>query len=393
LRSVQILQETVLEGVRRTLFRSVESAENHTEIKRIVVFRVGNVGDILVTIPLLSGLRCRFPRAYICLLTSPGQAGLPGAKNILPRHDWVVDEILSYDAADVRTWSGCRALLRRLRRDRFDLFVELPQTFTPFFRALRNLFLAKLSGVNSVAGIQMRHRMMFARAQALHHGWKRETDDLYDLVGQTLRLAPPQQVRLLLSDDDRHVITQRLAEFGIRGDTPFVAMQVGAKRATNRWFPERFAQVIDFLQQEYEVPVVLTGSTSDSAVVENVTNCMTTPVRSLVGRTTLLQTAALLERSLLYVGNDTGPMHLAAAVGTPTVSIFSGRDYPELWFPTGDGHFVLRSDVPCSPCFKETCNRNLLCLERIATSDVLDAVKRQLVDVALPVNEGQTRPP
>jgi ADP-heptose:LPS heptosyltransferase len=221
--------------------------------------------------------------------------------------------------------------------------------------------------------------MIFARAQSLHCSWKSEADELYDLVGDTLRLTKPQQVRLPIPDNDRRLIGRRLAEFGIRANTAFVAVQVGAKRPTNRWLPERFAQVIDFLQRENELPVVLIGGEPDSAAVEAVTNRMTTAVHTLVGKTTLLQTAALLEQSVLYIGNDTGPMHLAAAVGTPTVSIFSARDYPVLWFPTGDNHVVLRSDVPCSPCFKETCDRDLICLARIATSDVRDATERQLI--------------
>ncbi len=378
LRFIEALQGTFLEGVRRALFQAVQVAERQGRIERILIFRVGNVGDILVTIPLLVALRRRFPRAYICLLTSPGQPGAPGAKDLMTSHDWV-DEILSYNAADIDSWGGRKALLRRLREGHFDLFIELPQALTSFSRALQNFALAKLIGVRSVVGVKMRHRTIFARAQALHRPWKSEADELYDALASDLYLEWPKQVLLPLPDDDCHLIALRLAELGITADIPFVVMHVGAKRSTNRWFPERFAQVADFLQQVCGLPVILTGSMSDRAAVEEVSSRMTTPVRTLVGKTTLLQTAALLERSVLYVGNDTGPMHLAAAVGTPTVSIFSARDYPALWFPMGGSHIVLRRDVPCSPCFKEICDRESLCLERITTSDTLAAVKQQLV--------------
>jgi len=378
LRCIEAIQGTFLAGVRRALFQPVQSAENQGKIERILIFRVGNIGDILVTMPLLSALRRRFPRAYICLLTSPGQAGAPGAKDLITSLDWV-DEILTYNAADLGSWGRRKALLRRLHTDHFDLFIELSQALTPLSRALRNFALAKLIGVRSVVGVRMRHQTIFARAQALHRSWKSEADELYDILASELHLEWPDQVLLPVLDEDRCLIARRLAEFGIAADMPFVTMHVGAKRSTNRWFPERFAQVADFLQQACGLPVILTGSMSDRAVVAEVSSRMKPPVRTLVGETTLLQTAALLERSVLYVGNDTGPMHLAAAVGTPTVSIFSARDYPALWFPLGGNHVVLRRDAPCSPCFKETCDRDLLCLAQITTSDVLDAAKRQLV--------------
>jgi heptosyltransferase-1 len=99
----------------------------------------------------------------------------------------------------------------------------------------------------------------------------------------------------------------------------------------------------------------------------------------------LPQMAALLERCTLYVGNDTGPMHLAAAAGTPTVSVFSARDFPERWRPCGEGHIVLRRDAPCSPCFKEVCDRDLVCIKAVEESDVLAAVACQLNRQDLPL--------
>ena len=96
------------------------------------------------------------------------------------------------------------------------------------------------------------------------------------------------------------------------------------------------------------------------------------------GELTLVELCALLAMSCLYIGNDTGPMHIAAAVGTPTVSIFSARDFTEQWYPSGEHHVVIREDVPCSPCFKEECDIGLAFLDRVSTDRVLRAVDTQL---------------
>jgi ADP-heptose:LPS heptosyltransferase len=85
-----------------------------------------------------------------------------------------------------------------------------------------------------------------------------------------------------------------------------------------------------------------------------------------------------LQQACLYIGNDTGPMHMAAAVNTPAVALFSARDFPGQWYPVGSHHIVLRKDVPCSPCFKYECDRGLICLDLIHVEEVLNAVRFQL---------------
>jgi ADP-heptose:LPS heptosyltransferase len=135
--------------------------------------------------------------------------------------------------------------------------------------------------------------------------------------------------------------------------------------------------------------VILTGSSSERPMIERVAELMHERPVLLCGLIDLQQMPALLERSSLYVGNDTGPMHIAAAVGTPTISIFSARDFPQRWHPAGPGHTVLRHDAPCSPCFREVCNREPACIEEIKVEDVLSAVRQQLFPSQFPLLAGK----
>jgi len=162
-------------------------------------------------------------------------------------------------------------------------------------------------------------------------------------------------------------------------------MHAGAKRQTNQWPGERYARVADEIIGRWRTQVVLTGSQAEQPLIDHIVERMREKPAVLCGRIDLPRMAALLQRSCMYVGNDTGPMHLAAAVGTPTVSIFGARDFDRRWHPIGTNHEVLRRDAPCSPCFKEVCDRGLICLNAIETDDVLSAVGRQFARLGLRV--------
>jgi ADP-heptose:LPS heptosyltransferase len=375
--SVQLL----LSAVQRTVFQRlyVEAA-----FRRILVFRIGNIGDILVTLPALDGIRTRFPDAHIALLTSPGRQGTPGAEHILPPRKWF-DELIVYHAPDVRSWKGRLRLLRRLREGRFDLFIELSNQQSRPLDELRNLIVARMAGCRSAVGFEVSQHALFLREQALHLPQVRESVRIYRSIATKLSLDSYREARLPVSESSRNQIAGLLLRHGITDKECYVVMHAGAKRQTNQWPREWYAYVADEVIRRWGTRVVLTGSPSELSLVEHIIKLMHESSTVLCGQIDLPRMAALLERSSLYIGNDTGPMHLAATVGTPTVSIFSARDFPERWYPAGLGHSVLRRDVPCSPCFKEVCDQDLICLKGIQPDDVLAEVERQFSRRDLPV--------
>jgi ADP-heptose:LPS heptosyltransferase len=366
----------LLSGAHAILFRRVRQGLGEAAFQRVLVYRIGNIGDILVTLPALDAIRSRFPLSHITLLTSPGQPEAPGAQQVLPQGKWF-DELIVYFTPDVRSLKGRLQLLRRLRKARFDLFVELPNQQSKPLQELRNMCVACLAGCRFAVGFEVSQHALFLREQALHIPQVRESERIYRSVELTLSLDSYREVLLPVSDLCRSQTSGLLLELGISEGERYVVMHPGAKRTTNQWPAVRFASVADEIIRRWGTPVILTGSASEASLVQHIAGLMREKATILCGQINLPRMAALLERSFLYVGNDTGPMHIAAAVGTPIVSIFGARDFPERWYPAGAGHSVLRRDVPCSPCFKEVCDRDLICLKRIEVDDVLSAVEQQ----------------
>jgi len=369
--------------LQRALFMGMPRQPWENAIRRIVVYRIGNIGDILVTLPALNTIRKRFPYAQIALLTSPGKKGAPGAEQILPLGKWF-DELLVYFSSDVQSWNGRLQLLRRLRKGKFDLFIQLPNQQSRLRDEVRNMTFARLAGCRYAVGFEVSQRALFLREESLHVPQIRESLRIYRSVASQLLLDSYEDVLLPTSEAPRRQVAGLLLRAGVPENEPFVVMHAGAKRHTNQWPLERYARVADEIIRRWGTRVVLTGSGAELPAVERVAELMREKPIVICGQLNLPQMAALLERCSLYVGNDTGPMHIAAAVGTPTVSVFSARDFPERWRPCGHGHMVLRRDAPCSPCFKEICDRDLVCLKAIEEKDVLAAVECQLSRQDLP---------
>ncbi len=371
----------LLSTCRAVLFHDFGRRPSDAVIRRILLYRIGNIGDILVTVPSMNAIRSRFPNAHITLLTSPGRPGAPGAKEILPVGRWY-DSLLVYFTPNVRSWKGRMHLLRDLRAGQFDLFIELPNQQSKPQEEFRNMIVARLAGCRFAVGFAVSQHSLFLREQKLLPQI-REAERIYKSVDEDLCLGPYEDVEFPVNREDQLEIGKLLLQLGISESESFVVMHAGAKRQTNQWPTERYAHVADEIIRSWGTRVVLTGSPSELPLIEGIVKEMREKPTVMCGKVDLLQMTALLHRSCLYIGNDTGPMHMAAAVGTPTVSIFSARDFEKRWHPVGIGHQVLRNDAPCSPCFKEVCDLDLICLKGIQTHDVLAAVERQFTRMKL----------
>jgi len=164
------------------------------------------------------------------------------------------------------------------------------------------------------------------------------------------------------------------------GGRPWIGVGPGGKMPAKRWPVERFDDVIGALIRERDVWPVVFGGPADRALGTALVNVWG---RGYVaaGSLDVRAAAEALSRCLLYVGNDTGTMHLAAAVGTRCVAVFSGRDFPGKWEPYGPGHRVLRAPVECEGCMLKECQeKGNLCLTSIGVEDVLEACRQTLLE-------------
>ena len=185
--------------------------------------------------------------------------------------------------------------------------------------------------------------------------------------------APDVVYDLPVSDADRRRAADLLRERGVQDRRRLIAINPVAQWATKLWPPEKFSRLADALQRRGNARVVFTGGPGDRQVIARILAGMARPAAHLAGETTLTVLAAVYERAACVVSTDTGPMHLAAAVGAPLVALF-GPTAPWRTGPFGSGHRVLRAGVDCSPCFKRQCP-TIHCMAQISVEQVLDAVQ------------------
>jgi heptosyltransferase-2 len=169
-----------------------------------------------------------------------------------------------------------------------------------------------------------------------------------------------------------------LKDLGIPEGKPLIGMNPGATYGLAKcWYPDRFGEMGKRLSEKWQARVLLFGKEEERPIVHEILKHMGMKGIDLTGKTGLLQLAALIERCTLLVTNDTGTMHVATAVGTPVVAIF-GSTPPLTTGPWGDGHVVVKRDVPCSPCWKRICPTDHQCMDLITVDEVEEAVDKQL---------------
>ncbi len=185
---------------------------------------------------------------------------------------------------------------------------------------------------------------------------------------------------------DHHAKAGRLLdEAGFQGHD-MVAFAPGSKMQAKKWPEDRFEQVgLTLLHRFPGLRLVVVGGPGEISLGDRLCRTWGDRAVNLSGALSVWESAAMLERCTLYVGNDTGTMHLAASVATPCVAIFSARDNPGKWEPAGRGHIVLRHEVPCAGCMLDTCvDYDLACLKAISVDEVLTAITERLQHIRTP---------
>ena len=335
------------------------------QVHRILIRGVNWVGDAVMTTPAIAGIRKTFPTAKISLLVKPWVAGVfEGSPHI--------DEILLYDQEGRHAGlSGLLRLAHELRDYRFDVAILLQNAFEA-------ALLTSLARIPHRVGYKTQGRgFLLTKAvlpdhstRALHHVEYYQT--LLSVSGWLEGEQPPI---LYLSSGAEERAQALLGEEGVRSEESLVAFNPGSTYGSaKRWPADRYAALADRLVEELGVRVLLTGAHADGAVARAVRSITRYPERviDLTGRTDIQLLAAVLKRSAVFVTNDTGGMHIGAAVGVPVVAIFGPTD-PKTTSPVGP-HLLLRHPVSCSPCLLQECPIDHRCMTGISVEKVLSCV-------------------
>lgn len=337
-------------------------------IEKILISRYKFIGDIVLTTPLIRSIRKNFPNAYIAFLGEPkGTSLLKGSPHL--------DEIIEFDDKK-NSVIETLLLLKKIRAKKFDLFIDL-------FSNPRTSIWAKWSSAKYKIGYNK-------GARSRVYDFKIETDNnLISSIEQYYKTLEPLGIvennfttEIFLSKTEIEEAKRFLHWQGIDLQKPIVALHTGATWPNKIWLKENFAALIDLISAKTEAEIILSPNKIEDEninwIVENsfgkVKILPLLPVRQL---------AAILKVCKVFVANDCGPMHISAAVGTPTIGIF-GPEPPEIWFPYSqkNGHKYFFTKLECSPCRSTSCkltgNDYLFCMQKISTEDVFFAVKERI---------------
>ena len=332
--------------------------------EKILLIRLSSLGDIVLTTPAIRAVRAHFPDAYIAMLVAKQSAAIL-------RENPHLDEIITFDrlAKDKDTGEMLR-IIRRLRERKFTRAID-------FQRKFRTEMLMFLSGAAERIG-----KGRFCTVRVREQGNKHATAHYFDLLHAAGISAEDQTLELFLSASERLAAAQRFDAVGVKNGELKVGLFPGAGWELREWMPERFAAIGDRLVQHFNANVLIFGGQKEAALVQRIANLMNAAAIPFAGNLEVRQLAACLEKCDLFLTNDTGPMHIAAAVGTRTVSLFGPGNHIRFQ-PLGTSHQTLRHAVPCSPCkqFTDKCKDNI-CMKGIGVDEVWQAVSHALTKIA-----------
>jgi len=337
-----------------------------TPPRRILIIKPSSLGDVVHALPVLHLLRRRWPEAKISWLVAPYCSGL------LEGHP-DLDEVILFDRRRFGTaWKNPSAGLelihfkRDLRRRGFDLVIDLQGLFRCGWLAWQTRAAARIGFANAREGawIFYTHRVPIATME--QHA-----------VERYLRAAVaagceegPVEFHFAASEKDRSQVSEMLGD-----DEPFAVLLPGANWRTKRWGVEKFAGLVEPLRERFGLNSIVAGGVDTVELGKVISGA-----NNLAGKTTLRQLVALLERASLVIANDSGPMHIAAALNRPLVTIF-GPTNPIRTGPYGRAECVVRVDIACSPCYSRRCSHTS-CLKWLGIEPVLTAAAQQLETAA-----------
>ena len=333
-------------------------------MSNVLVVKLRYIGDVLLTTPFLRALRRGFPDARVTVLVNPGTG------EVL-RHNPDVDEVLSLPRTGLIPQVQC---YRELRARGFDCVVDLTD-------GDRSAFISFMTGARVRIGFNHENRL---------RGWlySRCVEAAYDAVhvidyhamalpslGLSMECGDPV---LPLSGED-HERAHHVMESLQLDRTRWVMIHPAARYWFKAWPPDRFAALGDaFHERGFQVALV--GSPEERPIGTEILQTAKRPMISLIGNTRLLELAALMTRCRLFIGNDAGPMHMAAAVGCPVVALF-GPSNPAVWAPRGKHVKIIHKGLDCRECFHPGCFRGEQgCMKLITVDEVLKEATALLED-------------
>ncbi len=361
--------ERGMERMKENFFHMHRSAfRMQRGVRRLLVRGPNWIGDAVMCEPALSAVRGLFPEAEVTLLVKPTIAEL------LAHHPAVDCTLVYEDRRKHAGLAGKWALAEELRRRRFDLAI----LFQNAFEAALISFLAGIARRYGYATDGRGWLLTDPVARGPNTVRKHQVQYYLDLLrplGVNGSAAAP---KLFLSEQEEREMTAKLAGRGVEAGDLVIGLNPGSTYGgAKRWLPDRFAETVQRVAADQrrtgrQAHVVIVGAKGEEALALSIADRLSVPAILLSGQTTVRELMAVTKRCDLFLTNDTGPMHIAAAFGVPVVAVFGPTDH-RTTSPIGERHAIVRQPVDCAPCLLRECPIDHRCMTRVTVDEVYAA--------------------
>ena len=340
--------------------------------RSILLVKLSAIGDVVHTLPLLEVLRENYPEARIDWLVEQDSSEIIKGHRALDRV--IVSRRKSWQKRLFKAGGPSGVLgeiiqfLKELRSEEYDLVIDNQGL-------LKSGLLIGLSRgrrkIGTTGGREGSH--LFLTERPLFVDYNQHALERYLKIAEYLKCRKNSwRGDIPVQNSDKEFIDRFIHDQGVH-EARLIAINPVAKWKTKLWDSHKFARLADRIRKELGCKVVFTGSEHDRAVIHDMMRMMDRDSANLAGQTTLKELAYLYSRCRLIISTDTGPMHIAAAMGRPVVALF-GPTAPLRTGPYGKNHTVVRDEIDCSPCFKKRCS-HMKCMKNVTVDTVFDSVK------------------
>ena len=338
-------------------------------MRNVLIIKLRYIGDVLLATPTLRAIKVARPDVRVAMMVNRGTEDVLSGNSDL-------DEIIVLDKGSLAAQSR---LIAGLRHRQFDTVIDLTD-------GDRSAFLSWVSGAPVRIGFNDEHRWrgkwythVVQSQSGIQHRIDRDLEALKPLSIQ----AGSKDLQLRLTPEEESSADRLLDQLGVQRSQPIVVLQPGARYWFKAWPPERFAALADRLAFQYGCQLLIGGSDQDVDLANRIRQMAKSQPLIMAGRTTIKQFAAIAKKSALFVGSDSGAMHMASAVGTSVVALFGPSD-PAEWGPRGRQVEVIYKGLDCRRCFHPTCERGEeSCMRQIAVEDVVAAASRLMGELGI----------
>lgn len=338
-------------------------------IKKILIIQTAFLGDVILCTPLIKATRKLFPHSFISFLL------IPETKNVLDNNPHL-NEIIIYDKRGKdRGPKSFFKMVEKVKKENFDLAI-IPH------RYLRSALLAYLAKIPQRIGFDKGIGSFLFTQKVTYQNKLHEVERNLSLLNNFNNEPMDKAPELFPSPQDFSYAQELLQGSGIKRDDKIVGIAPGSIWATKRWLPQRFAEVSDLLIKKAGAKVIFLGSKGDEKLCIEIANLMKEKPVILAGKTSILQSAAIISKCKVILSNDSAPVHIASTMKKPVVAIF-GSTIPEFGFaPYGEGHIIIEKKIECRPCGihgKNKCpEKHFKCMTEITTQEVFEALLTKL---------------